>query len=254
MPQDFANGKVKLQEMESWNKFKSFLQDLYAGGGFQRDRFLFRGQGRSEWKLESTFDRQFPIGKFDRSIRVSLYADMLQEFRTRLANTDIPKEVLDDERLLSSLGRHYGLPTRLLDWSGSPYFAAFFAFSTNITYLETDEHVAIYVLDERKSIWNSEYGVEIIELPPVGNSRIRVQQGKFTLQRTPEQTLDDYVERHDEKSALMKVIIPAKEARKVVADLDSMGINHDSVYDDLEGIARASYFRILYNNFPKDVT
>ena len=87
--------------------------------------------------------------------------------------------------------------------------------------------------------------MEIIDVPPRSNTRIRVQQGKFTLQRTPEPTLDDYAKRNEEKIALRKVIIPANEARTVIADLDSMGINHDSVYSDLDGIARATFFKML---------
>jgi FRG domain-containing protein len=235
--------------LQSWSDFKSsFLPGLYAGGQFLRDRYLFRGQGRDYWKLESNFDRQFPIGKYGRGIRVKLYQEMLGLFRNRLADSDVPKDVINDERLLTALGQHHGLPTRLLDWSGSPYYAAFFAFSSNIQYFGTKDQVAIYVLDCTSSIWNQEYGVEIIELPPFSNRRIRVQQGKFTLQRTPDPTLDAYAERHEDRQALRKVIIPANQARTVIADLDSMGINHDTVFSDLDGIARASFFQVLYNN------
>lgn len=241
---------VKELPLASWDDFKAFLVDLYGTDGFRRERFLFRGQGRSCWKLESTFDRQFPVTQYDKGDRVKLYQQMLNLFRKRLNDSDIPKEVLNDERLLTSLGQHYGLPTRLLDWSGSPYYAAFFAFSSNIQYFNTKDTVAIYVLDCSSSIWNKEYGVEIIDVPPLSNTRIRVQQGMFTLQRTPEPTLDDYVNRNEDPSALTKTIIPANEARKVIADLDSMGINHDSVFSDLDGIARASLFQILYHNPP----
>ena len=243
-----VESSVKSVKIASWNEFKTFLEKLYGKDGFKRERYLFRGQGQSSWKLESTFDRQFPVTQYDKGIRVRLYQEMLELFKKRLADSDIPNEVLEDESLLTSLGQHHGLPTRLLDWSGSPYFSAFFAFSSNIQYFGTRDTVAIYVLDCSSSIWNKEYGVEIIDVPPSNNQRIRIQQGKFTLQRTPEPTLDDYVNRNEDKTALRKIIIPANEARKVIADLDSMGINHDSVFSNLEGIARATFFNILYNN------
>ena len=57
--------------------------------------------------------------------------------------------------------------------------------------------------------------------------------------------MDDYAERNADRLALRKIVIPANEARIVIADLDSMGINHDSVYSDLDGIARATFFKML---------
>jgi len=61
---------------------------------------------------------------------------MLDSFKKRLADSDIPSEVLNDEKLLTSLVLHHGFATRLLDWSASSYCAAFFAFSNNIQYFE----------------------------------------------------------------------------------------------------------------------
>lgn len=67
-----TGGPEMVQQMmfASWDEFKAFLVTLYGNDEFRRDRFLFRGQGRSSWKLESTFDRQFPVLQYDKGERL----------------------------------------------------------------------------------------------------------------------------------------------------------------------------------------
>jgi len=42
-------------------------------------------------------------------------------------HSELPLEIRESDRLALAWMRHYGVPTRLLDWSRSPYIAAFFA-------------------------------------------------------------------------------------------------------------------------------
>jgi hypothetical protein len=97
----------------------------------------------------------------------------------------VADSVVHDQKLWA-LGQHNGLPTRLLDWTTSPYVAAFFAFHDWVSQLpEEFSHVAIWALHLENPVWSKEMGVEIVTPPALENIRLRNQSGKFTLSRTP---------------------------------------------------------------------
>jgi hypothetical protein len=101
-------------------------------------------------------------------------------------------------------------------------------------------------LSRESDVWNAESGVEVVDVPPVGNLRLRNQSGMFTIMRTPFASLEEYVEHYgDGPPALRKFILPAHEAVHAVSDLDAMGINYSHVYPGLEGYALAAISRFI---------
>ena len=135
------------------------------------------------------------------------------------------------------------MPTRLLDWTESQYIAAFFAFDKHALG-RGDGFVAVYALDVTSPVWNTSNGVEFIKPQPFGNMRLRNQSGVFTLCRILYDTLDEYVEADAVAgSPLFKFILPASEARRAMADLDSMGVNYAQIFPDAEGVAKLAVFR-----------
>jgi hypothetical protein len=102
--------------------------------------YIFRGQAHSDWKLETALERQ--------ANRLNAWADlvvaewaMLQEFKRRAHHhlKVLPHE--DDTISWLALIQHYGGPTRLLDFTRSPYVAAFFAME------QAQDDAAIWALD-----------------------------------------------------------------------------------------------------------
>jgi hypothetical protein len=90
--------------------------------------FLFRGHQKKDWKLQSTLDRHL-MSKRDPLLDF-IYNDMLSHFFTRLTaiGVDLPFNP-SDARSRLEYGRHYGLPSPVIDFTYSPFVAMFFAFN-----------------------------------------------------------------------------------------------------------------------------
>jgi len=91
--------------------------------------------------------------------------------------------------------------------------------------------------------------VQIITPQPRGNIRLRNQYGKFTLSRVPYDDLEEFVSKFpsEEGVPLHKFFLPAANPEAVLTDYDAMGVNHSSLFSDLEGAVRAALFRTLLN-------
>jgi FRG domain len=89
--------------------------------------FVFRGQKEESWKLTTTLERSWEVGRLSLVDRQYAERNVLDSFRRRahqfIANSPDDAAVLDWLALL----QHHGGPTRLLDFTQSFYVAAFFA-------------------------------------------------------------------------------------------------------------------------------
>lgn len=228
----------------SWEDFKSQIaNDLFDDSIFVRGRYLFRGHRNIDWSLTPTFDRMF--AEFSSSERDKIEKKFIEEFGEEIDNLDLNIDLKSEESVLA-FAQHHGLPTRLLDWSMSPYVAAFFAFADLLTSsnLSDESNVAIWVLDTEKDVWREKHGVMIVSPQRIGNLRLRNQQGKFTLSKTPFISLEEYVNYQKEPLALRKITIPAHELHKALSDLDLMGVNHSNLFTGADSAVRSTSMRI----------
>ena len=234
----------------SWDSFKLWWRSRLIGKQpFQRGRFLFRGHGREDWPLRSYFDRRFQSPAGGQSL-VGLADELLTTFRTGLTDRGVARDVLEDPRLLHAFAQHHGVPTRLLDWSESPYVAAFFAYWYRFEHERDcrDEYFFVWVLDSSHPVWSGSWGAEIFSVPTNGNPRIRNQSGRFTLLRTHHDSLESFVRDAaragiEVEGALTRLLLPASEATSALQDLDVMGVGFETLYPDVEGAARAALLR-----------
>ncbi|GJD40820.1 hypothetical protein OICFNHDK_3296 [Methylobacterium bullatum] len=99
------------------------LEDLALSGG----QYAFRGHQNSNWLIESTLTRytNIPMNSFQADLE-----EMLIYFMYKMKSLDsIPFDNFDRRSILE-FGRHYGVPTPVIDFSWSPYVATYFAFSS----------------------------------------------------------------------------------------------------------------------------
>ena len=99
---------------DNWERVKDFVRRLGDG-------WLFRGQGAGGWPLSSSLERLDAPDKPDAEI------GLLYEFQRKAIAHLQPHLVPKDVFGWLALMQHYGAPTRLLDWTRSPYIAFFFA-------------------------------------------------------------------------------------------------------------------------------
>lgn len=234
---------VRVIAYSGWAEFKrDLIVELFGGRPFRQGVHLFRGEGDADHTLSSFFDRRFAGIPLER--RLALWDRLVAEWRAACREEGRP-EADGDEAHLLALGQHHGLPTRLLDWSASPYVAAFFAFRAHLLEPETTDHVAVWVLHLENPVWTATSGVEVLQLPAGENARLRRQSGRFTLCRAAVGSLEEYVARHATGVALTRCVLPAVEAPVVLADLDAMGINHHTLFGELDGLANLAVLRAV---------
>ncbi len=104
-------------------------------------QWAFRGHTDSNWKLEPTIERLRNLYKD--SFRNDAEKYVRTAFRRRAHHYLQFLPARHDELEWLALMRHHGAPTRLLDWTRSPYIAAFFALAE----AKEDQESAIWAID-----------------------------------------------------------------------------------------------------------
>ncbi len=113
-------------ELASWGDFVSeFAMDAAPA-------WLFRGQPNFEWGLGTSLRRAFTAaGITDPAQRAHHENSSIGFFKDR-ARLHLPRQPAENDLLgWLALMQHYGAPTRLQDWTRSPFVAAYFAYREN---------------------------------------------------------------------------------------------------------------------------
>jgi hypothetical protein len=220
---------------ESWNGFLDFLHHEKALR--QNNGYVYRGHASENWKLESTLKRKSEeTGAKD--IDKQILASFQKHTLGRRGHN--PPKLTESEWW--ALGQHFGLDTPLLDWSDSPYVAAFFAFNSDNT--ET-ENVVVWLLskgvnkNEGVKKLKTEHHIEFLRPYLDENARLINQRGLFV--RTPKmECITEWAKslKDDGIFHLVRILIPRSEKDFALDSLDKMNINEFTLFPDISGAAK----------------
>jgi len=260
-----GGARVVTYEIESWSEFINVIESWQ---GFRN--WCFRGQGDAGWTLRPSLSRPIEVSKVVRKAwpRQEERIRRIFERKSHLFTQDTPR---DDELEWLALMQHYGAPTRLLDFTWSPYVAAFFAleratenaaiWAVNLPLLWDihDRHridgVTIEAADPRDAKAFNKYFLpnqrafvwqgDPFRMP----LRVVAQSGTFLVSSHLGMTVEDILARYPgEGQLLAKFVLPAAKLRaEAMASLYSMNITQATLFPGLDGLARSMAYEFEYS-------
>lgn len=244
----------------SWNELNELLyaDSWNAELGRFRSNYAFRGVANAKFDLKTSLIRLG--GDFVRLEKVILRSFRKYAHRDAVAGDSVWNWL--------TVAQHHGLPTRLLDWTFSPYVAMHFA-TDDLTY--QNEPGLIWCVDfvqaanflPRKFIdvlereWATAFTVQMLAdvaenlqdfdsmstqdfvvffEPPSLDDRVVNQYALFSVMSSPKARLDDWLNQRPD--LVRQIVIPASLKWEVRDKLDQANITERMIYPGLDGLSR----------------
>jgi hypothetical protein len=243
------SGKAVVAELLSWKDFLEWVSLMK----YSNRRSIFRGVASATYSLKTSFHRT------DR-VDLERYRDLDLPAFVDLAETIGHINFDGDNGAKWGFAQHHGFPTPLLDWTESPYIAAYFAFHERVERrnLYNGEKVKIYCLNgdfvnenQPRSVSMTDFFPRILVFKPntKGNQRLVFQQGLFLHSNVVEiEAFLIYLSSHRKSPYVSVVEMSAELALEAVDQLSYMGISHLSLFPGLDGAAKHAALKQFYLN------
>ncbi len=259
--------KINEININSWQKYLNLTlsRDFVSWG--------FRGQADSSWQIQSTLSRYLK--------NFNVHSDSWEHQEERIIRIfkrkahhylkNIPPD--DDIMQWLSIMQHHGTPTRIIDFTWSPFVAAFFAL-----HLATKESAvwAIYpaafyyqdkivLLDgnqiEPGNFWPDKYATfknffltknipfVVLGEPDAMNDRLIAQSGTFAIPSVIDKPLEEILLNYPEADKLIvKFILNTEKIRdEAMSYFHVTNINESTLFPGIDGMARSLAYELEYH-------
>lgn len=220
--------------------------------------FAYRGHGSKNWNLHCSIKRAYDALKIPLKFHTKKEKEILNVFRSRahLFLNHLPPHNQDLEWF--SIMQHYGAPTRLLDFTYSPYIAMYFAFediaerkyqpciySLNVSELhQTNQHL---FGNNYQEMFYKEKPMVFLFHPDYQHERLAHQQGLFAVFGSIENSLDELLETYENESLTVeKFIFTSSFIKQGIENLHLMNINKEILFPGIEGLCQSLKLQLSF--------
>jgi hypothetical protein len=263
--------------VDTWEQCEEKLRSIEAQNSQSLTGVWFRGLSNGDWPLTTTLERRrkepFFVGEyFSLMLRTLPEVESLtaQRWDRNALEWSDPETRFADYfprspafEYMAHL-RHHGFPSPLLDWTRSPYIAAYFAFARAEP--ASRKNVAIFAYSEMPN--NSKTTAS--NRPQIcthGGFALRTHARHFRQQscytvcveriQTDEKTFEYdsvwrfapheqvFLSKDEDQDKLYKIEIPSTERTKVLSFLDRFNLNQFSLFGSEDSLMESLAFRLI---------
>jgi hypothetical protein len=249
---------MKVIRLSRWSEFVEQTDAL--------EGWAFRGHVSLEWPLVPSLTRRLQRYCPDARLWPLREARAMRIFRRKAHIYLHDRTALDDDLRCLALMQHHGASTRLLDFTKSPFVAAFFAlesasrdvavfalntpalwhsapaFDRSLTRTKIDPRVrgnfdAYFAGNKLPLLWFGE--------PSEMDSRLVAQSGLFVLPGVLDKPLDAILDGYGgSENLLTQFVLPPSIREEAMRALYRMNVTYATLFPDLDGLARSVSYEL----------
>jgi hypothetical protein len=249
---------MKVVRLTRWAEFVEHTDAL--------EGWAFRGQISAQWPLVPSLTRRLQQFSPDPRLWPLRESRAMRIFRRKAHIYLADRTALEDELRCLALMQHHGASTRLLDFTKSPFVAAFFALES------ATRDVAVFALNT-PALWHSApsfdpsltraridprvpgnfgqyFAANKLPLmwfgePSEMDSRLVAQSGLFVIPGVLDQPLDVILDGYGgSENVLTKIVLPLGMRNEAMRALYRMNVTYATLFPDLDGLARSVSYEL----------
>jgi hypothetical protein len=250
--------------IKKWEDFPELGRSLGAG-------WLYRGQSSDSGRIKSSLERACLVSDVSLKVAPGIETQLARDFRRKYDGED-RDVVIADTLYCLALMQHHGAPTRLTDWTYSPFVAAYFALEcaesecfvwcVNGEWCLRAARTVVPNIDERNvdakrndETWRKFYmrshKFVFAENPSLLNRRLIIQQGVFLCPGDVSVPFTQNLKAMggwNEARNVIKVrfVLDRGFRRQAMAELFRMNVSRATLFPGLDGFAQSLGHRMPF--------